>query len=420
MNKFLFTNCSIVDATHHSPRVNMNVLVNNGIIEQISAHPIVASDAENINLNGKTLMPGLIDAHVHITAIEFDLANEAVAASEVSVQAARFLEEMLQRGFTSVRDAGGADMGLANAVNKGLIAGSRLFYCGKALSQTGGHGDFRSANIGSDLCSCSRSGSNISRIADGVTEVRKAVRDEVRKGATHIKIMSSGGVASSTDRITNLQYSREEISAIVEEAANAGIYVMAHAYLPQAISRCAELGVRTIEHGNLLDEDSAKKMAEYGVYLVPTLVTYEALYHFGKQNGISDEIMAKVDIVRSSGLNAIKIAHANGVKIGFGTDLLGVNGHLLESQEFKIRSEIETPFQILESATLINAEIINQTGKLGVVAIGAIADLLVVNGNPLTDITLLSNPNKYLDLIMKDGIIYKNQLACKPHNKYSN
>lgn len=410
MNKFLFTNCTIIDATDHNPRINMNVLINHGIIEEISNSPIVAPEAKVINLINKILMPGLIDAHVHVTAATFDLANEAIPTSEASIQAAKFLENMLQRGFTSVRDAGGADMGLANAVNNGLVAGPRLFYCGKALSQTGGHGDFRKANIGGDLCSCACSSSNISRVADGITEVRKAARDEIRKGATHIKIMSSGGVASPTDRITNLQYSSEEISAIVEEAANVGIYVMAHAYSPQAISRCVELGVRTIEHGNLLDDESAKKMALHGAYLVPTLVIYDALYNLGKQNGISADSMAKVDIVRSKGLEAIKIARANGVRVGFGTDLLGTTGHLLESQEFKIRSQIETPLQILESATLINAEILNQTGKLGIVAEGAFADLLVVNGNPLNDITLLSNPEQNIDMIMKNGIIYKNNL----------
>lgn len=399
-----------MDATNPTPRSNMNVLINHGIIETISSGAIAADDAQIINTHGQTLIPGLIDAHVHVTAAQFDLANDAIPTSEVSIQAAKFLENMLQRGFTSVRDAGGADLGLANAINNGLVAGPRLFYCGHALSQTGGHGDFRKANIGGNLCSCACAGSNISRIADGVSEVRKASRDEIRKGASQLKIMSSGGVASPTDRISNLQYSCEEIAAIVEEANNAGIYVMAHAYTPQAISRCVELGVRTIEHGNLLDEKSAQKMAQHNAYLVPTLVIYDALFNLGKSSGISEESMAKVNTVRSQGLNAIKIARANQVKVGFGTDLLGTNGHQLESQEFVIRSAIETPLEILESATLINAEIVNHSGKLGIIREGAYADLLLVNGNPLADITILANPEQNLTLIMKDGIIYKNIL----------
>ncbi len=410
MTKILLTGCTIVDATNPTPRSNMNVLINHGIIETISPHEIAASDAQIINTHGQTLIPGLIDAHVHVTAAQFDLANDAIPTSEVSIQAAKFLEHMLQRGFTSVRDAGGADLGLANAINNGLVAGPRLFYCGHALSQTGGHGDFRKANIGGDLCSCACAGSNISRIADGVPEVRKAARDEIRKGASQIKIMSSGGVASPTDRISNLQYSCEEIAAIVEEANNAGIYVMAHAYTPQAISRCVELGVRTIEHGNLLDEKSAQKMAQHNAYLVPTLVIYDALFNLGKSSGISEESMAKVNTVRSQGLNAIKIARANHVKVGFGTDLLGANGHQLESQEFVIRSAIETPLETLESVTLINAEIVNQPGKLGVIREGAYADLLLVKVNPLNDISVLANPEQNLTLIMKNGIIYKNIL----------
>ena len=409
MAKFILANCTIVDATKQQPDHGMNVLISDGLIKDISANLIIDVQAQTIDLKGKTLMPGLIDAHVHVTAAKLDLVNDDIPTSEVSVQAAKFLENMLQRGFTSVRDAGGADFGLANAINNGLITGPRLFYCGKALSQTGGHGDFRKANIGGDICSCACSGSNISRIADGITEVRKAARDEIRKGATQIKIMASGGVASLTDKITNLQYSREEIAAIVEEAQNAGIYVMAHAYSPQAISRCVELGVRTIEHGNLLDEYSAKQMAKYGAYLVPTLVTYDSLFKLGKTNGISADILAKLDIVRSGGLQAIQIARKNKVKVGFGTDLLGIDGHLSESLEFKIRATLETSQQILESVTLINAEILNQTGRLGVVAKGAYADLIVVNGSPLNDITLLADPDQNLDLVMKAGVIYKNR-----------
>jgi imidazolonepropionase-like amidohydrolase len=339
-----------------------------------------------------------------------DLANDWIPNSEISIQAARFMEDMLMRGFTSIRDAGGADMGLANAVNKGLIKGPRLFYSGKALSQTGGHGDFRKANIGGDLCSCACSGSSISLVADGIDEVRKAARNEIRKGASQIKIMSSGGVASPTDRVSNLQYSIEEMRAIVEEAHNAGIYVMAHAYTPEAISRCVEAGVRSIEHGNLLNESTAELMAKKGAYLVPTLVVYESLADLGPKLHYPPESLAKVKDVKEAGLEAIKIARSKGVKIGFGTDLLGTEGQTWQAKEFLIRSAVESPYDIIHSATLVNAEILNQVAKLGVIAPGAFADLLVVNGDPLKDIGLLAAQGEALDLIMKEGVIYKNRL----------
>jgi len=412
MSKVLFTNCHIVDATSVNVRKNMNLLVQDDVIAVISPEPIQQEGAQIIDVCGRFLMPGLIDNHVHVTAAKFDLANEWIPDSHISVQAAKFMENMLQRGFTSIRDTGGADFGLADAVDSGLIIGPRLFFGGKALSQTGGHGDFRQANIGGrDLCGCACSGSSVSRIADGVTEIRKAVREEIRRGAHHIKIMVSGGAVSPTDRISNLQYSFEEISAAVEEARNAGIYVLAHCYTAEGISRCVALGVRTIEHGNLLNHEAAQNMAKYGAYLVPTLVIYDSLYLQGKENGISADSLSKVEQVRSAGLQSIRIARANRVKVGFGTDLLGMVGHTWQCKEFSIRAQIETPLEILGSATLVNAEILNQEDKLGVVAEGAYADLLVVTHNPLEDITVLSDPAAHLDLVMKAGVIYKNRLA---------
>jgi imidazolonepropionase-like amidohydrolase len=411
MTSYLFENCSLVDANSRDARQGFSVLVEANLIKEVSANKIHAPGAKVYDLNGKTLMPGLIDAHVHVTAAIIDLANEKIPDSEISVQAARFMEDMLMRGFTSVRDAGGADMGLANAVKKGLIKGPRLFYCGKAISQTGGHGDFRQANVGGSLCSCACSGSSISLIADGIDEVRKAVRNEIRKGASHIKIMSSGGVASPTDRVTNLQYSVEELKAIVEEAHNAGIYVMAHAYTHESIVRCVEAGVRSIEHGNLLNEKTAELMAEKGAYLVPTLVVYESLADLGPKLHYPSESLAKVKDVKTAGLQAIKTAREKGVKIGFGTDLLGVEGQTWQAKEFVIRSEVESPYEIISSATIINAEILNQVAKLGIIAPGAFADLLIIEGNPLKDISLLAGQGEALALIMKDGVIYKDRLS---------
>lgn len=413
MKKILFKNATIIDAKSPSPRLNTNVLINGEYIEHIFMGNHNIKNVTEIDLNGKILMPGLIDAHVHVNAIKMNVANEDIPISECSIQAAKFLEMMLMRGFTSVRDAGGADFGLVNAIRSGLIKGPRLFHSGKALSQTGGHGDFRKANIGNDICSCACSGSHISRIANGITEVRIAVRDEIRKGATQIKIMGSGGVASPTDRITNLQYSREEIAAIVEEATNAGIYVMAHVYTPEAIRRCTELGVRTIEHGHLIDDDTAKLIAKHNAFLVPTLIVCESLYKTGAANGIDANTLEKLEKVRHAGLIAIKIARENKVKVGFGTDLLGAEAHLLENEEFRLRAQVETPLETIESVTLINAEILNHTGKLGEISDGAYADIIVLNKNPIHDINALVNHEQHLELVMKAGKIYKNKLASE-------
>lgn len=405
----LLKNAVIIDATDQQPRNGYSIYIADGKIQEIGIDLPSRLGLKEIDLAGRTVMPGLIDAHVHVTAIDINLANTHYAESEVAIQAEKFLEAMLQRGFTSVRDAGGADWGLAEAVNKGLIKGSRLFFSGKALSPTGGHGDFRSKTAAFEPCGCCCPGSYLSRIADGVGPIRAAARDELRKGATQIKIMASGGVASPTDKITDRQYSKEEIRAVVEEAGDRDTYVMAHAYTPHAIERCVQCGVRTIEHGNLINENVAKLMAKEGVYLVPTLVTYKALTEIGKRLGFPEESMQKLSAVREQGLEALKIARKAGVKIGFGTDLLGVEGQTMQLQEFVIRNAVESPREILTSATLINAEILQMQGKLGVIAPGAYADLLILQGNPFEDLSLLRED--CYEMILKEGVIYKNQLA---------
>ncbi len=414
-NKIAISNICLLDIPGRSLRKGYHILIQNGLIQEVSSSPFSLKDLSKIDGKGLTLMPGLIDAHVHVTAPKLDLHNDDIPESEIAIQAGIFLEQMLQRGFTSVRDAGGADFGLAHAVETGLIKGPRLFYSGKALSQTGGHGDFRKPNHGGGCCSvpcgCVLSGSSISRIADGVTEVRKAARDELRKGATQLKIMASGGVASPTDRISNLQYSEEEIKAIVEEASNFSTYVLAHAYTPAAISRCVKLGVRCIEHGNLLDEETAALMVRHGTFLVPTLVIYECLYELGPELGLPIESLQKLDTVRKQGLQAIKIARSQGVKIGFGTDLLGAEGNLWQMREFSLRSQVETPFEILESATMVNGELVMGKNKLGIIAPNAIADLLLIQGNPGEDISLLVNQPDRVKLIMKGGQVMKNTIV---------
>jgi imidazolonepropionase-like amidohydrolase len=352
-------------------------------------------------------MPGLIDAHVHAVAVDSVLARLAEQPLTLTaLQASRVLEAMLQRGFTTVRDAGGADGGLAEAVEQGLIRGPRVFPSGQALSQTGGHGDLRPRTRSVVSCACCEYGAGLARIADGVSECRRAARDELRKGATQIKIMASGGVASPYDPIRNLQYSDEEMSAIVEEARSWHTYVLAHAYTPEAIRRAIDNGVRSIEHANLIDRATADHVAAADGFVVPTLVTYDSLHRFGRELGFSEISLGKLAEVREAGLKSLEILQAAGVQIGYGTDLLGPM-HRYQSREFVIRAEAMAPIDIIRSATTVNAALLNRTGELGVVAPTARADLLVVDGDPLADISLLDGQGEHLSAIMKDGVFFK-------------
>jgi imidazolonepropionase-like amidohydrolase len=407
MPAIIFTNCAVLDGTRNERRENHHVLVEGDRIREVSDRPLAGVAAATIDLKGRTLMPGLIDAHVHVLAVDAALARLSDRpVTLLTLQAAKVLERMLQRGFTTVRDAAGADGGLAEAVEEGLVRGPRIFPSGMALSQTGGHGDTRPRTQSVVACACCEGGINLSRIADGVAECRRAARDELRKGATQIKILASGGVASPYDPIWNLQYSEAEVRAIVEEAGAWRTYVMAHAYSPEAIRRSVDFGVRSIEHGNLIDRATAEHVANADAFVVPTLVTYDALHRHGRELGFPEVSMAKLGEVREAGLQSLQILRKAGVKIGFGTDLLGPM-HRYQSREFVIRAEAMSPFDIIRSATTVNADLLNRAGELGVVAPGARADLIVVDGNPLADLSLLDGQGEHIDHIMKDGVFYK-------------
>jgi imidazolonepropionase-like amidohydrolase len=410
MTTTLFTNSALLEASESQLRRNVAVLVEDGLIREVSDHPIKIPADIVIDVGGRTLMPGLIDAHVHAVAIMANLgALPSIPMSIVTLEARDLLEAMLRRGFTTVRDAGGADFGLAEACERGLIAGPRLFISGRALSQTGGHGDLRARTSGLDTCACCQIGASLGVIADGVSEVRRAARDELRRGATQIKIMASGGVASPSDPVWTLQYSEEEIRAIVEEARAWRTYVMAHAYTPDAIRRSITFGVRSIEHGNLIDAETARHVVAHNAFVVPTLVTYEALERDGRSLGLPEVSIAKIKDVREAGLGSLEHCRNANVKLGFGTDLLGPM-QVHQSREFSIRAEVLSPLEVIRSATLTNAELLQMEGKLGVVAPGAYADLLVVDGNPLDDLSLLEHQGAHLKVIMKSGKLFKNEL----------
>ena len=407
MNPILFRNAALYDPARPELLPGMNVLVEGDRIREVSDRPITCASADVVDLKGRTLMPGLIDCHVHVLASAYNLGAVAKLANVLAtLRAVPILEGMLMRGFTTVRDAGGADANLVQAVETGLVRGPRIFPSGRALSQTGGHGDSRPRSDTIDTCACGQKVGAIARVVDGVDACRLAVREEIQKGATQIKIMASGGVASPNDPIHYLGYSLDEIRAIVEEASNSDTYVMAHAYTGKAVKRAVECGVRTIEHGNLVDAPAAQAMAERGAIAVPTLITYEALANEGAQLGLPPESVAKIETARRGGLNSLEVFRAAGVPMAFGTDLLG-ESHRLQSEEFRIRADVLGAHETIRSATLVAAQVLRREGQLGVVAAGALADLIVVDGDPLKDIARLLGQGDHLAAIMKDGQFVK-------------
>ena len=343
---------------------------------------LAATECPTVDCEEGYVIPGLIDCHVHVTAFTGNFAElERTSPSYVTARAMAELKATLRRGFTTIRDAGGADHGLARALEEGVIEGPRLLFCGKALSQTGGHGDMRSPGDFAKAFDCTCAG--LGRVCDGDAEVRRATRDEIRKGATHIKVMAGGGVASPTDRITSTQFSLGELKAIVEEADAANIHVMAHAYTPRAIINSVKAGIKSIEHGNLLDMEAAQFMADKGTYLVPTLATYDALAKEGVLNGLSKEMISKVDDVLEAGKRAIAIAQDAGVMICYGADLLADMRKYQLSGLGILEQSGMSPLHVLQSATISAARLIDLEKEIGTIEEGKVADMIVLKENPL-------------------------------------
>jgi imidazolonepropionase-like amidohydrolase len=405
----VFTNAAVLDVAAGQLLRNQSVLVQDDRITHVGTDAPTPDSAHMVDLHGNTLMPGLIDCHVHVSAATADLAQLADwSPMYLAAQAARIMRAMLQRGFTTVRDVGGADFGLARAVAEGLIDGPRLIYGGHALSQTGGHGDSRP--MGRSALEPGYSYNNLTAVCDGVDAVRQAVREEIKRGAAHIKLMLSGGVASPTDRVDSTQFSVEEIRAAVEEAEAANIYVLGHAYTARAVNRALQCGVRSIEHGNLMDESSLPLFLEHQAFYVPTLVTYSALAERGREFGLPEHSHRKVFDVLDAGLHALERAHQAGVQIAYGTDLLG-GMHVDQPREFEIRAQVQPAADILRSATLVGAKLMRMEGQIGVIAPGAFADLLVIDGDPLADVNVLARPVEHVLMVMKAGRVYRDRLS---------
>jgi len=402
----LLTNARIVDGTAPERGDPVQVLIENDRIREVGKS-IAPGKAKVIDLAGRTLMPGLIDAHVHVVACLADLGRNAMLPDAVTtVRAFKLMREMLLRGFTTVRDVGGADHGLVAAAADGYLPAPRLVISGKALSQTGGHCDFRGRYDDRTVEQTSFRLGQLGRICDGITEVRRAAREEIKGGADFIKIMANGGVASPTDPIHFLGFSREEIIAIVEEAQNAGTYVSAHLYTDAAIRRAVECGVHSLEHCNLIKPETAKLAAKAGAVAVPTLVTYDKLSSEGAKLGLPATSVAKVDDVRLAGLESLDIMRKAGLAMAYGSDLLG-EMHRHQSEEFVIRGKVLPAHEVIGSATHVAARLLRQEGKIGVIAADAYADLIVVDGDPLKDLALLTRQGKHMPLIMKGGEFIK-------------
>jgi imidazolonepropionase-like amidohydrolase len=415
MNTLILRNARVFDGSNADCPEGMSLRIEGDRIVEVSSQPITVPDARVIDVGGRTLMPGLIDAHVHAFASDVTIGRvEALGEAYRTAHAVRMLGHALSCGFTTVRDIGGGNYSLYRALADGLITGPRYFYSGKALSMTGGHGDFRALDERpryASVCACAGVllANSLAVVADGVDECLKAVREELRQGAHCIKIMGSGGVASPTDPIWMNQFREDEIRAIVGECLERRSYVSAHCHPASAVRRSVAFGVRTIEHGTLIDDETARYVAEQGAYIVPTMVTIFALAESGRQLGFPPASQEKMDFAFKSALSGMDAMRRAGVKVCFGTDLLG-STYTQQCREFTIRSEVFTPLEILRQATSVTAEMMMMQGQIGCVAPSAYADLIVVDGDPLKDISLLAGDGRHLRAIVRGGAVITNQL----------
>jgi imidazolonepropionase-like amidohydrolase len=418
----LFENVRIFDGRSAALSGPASVLVRGSKIVRVSLSPIAVEDragATVINGAGRTLMPGLIDAHAHPSQDTMPLARALGADyGYIMLWSGRAATQQLMRGFTSVRDAGGSSFALKRAIDEGIVPGPRIWPSGAGISQTGGHGDFGAPTdvprpSGGSLSYIERS--NFTVIADGVDAVRQRVREQLRLGASQIKLMAGGGVASDFDPLDVSQYSEDELRAAVEAADAWNTYVTVHAYTPKAIRMAISAGVKCIEHGQLIDEPTAKLLAEKGVWLSlqPFLDDEDAIpFPEGSSNRAKQlEMVAGTD-------NAYALARKYKLKTAWGTDTL-FDEKLAKRQGAQLAKMTRwySPAEVLRIATSVNAELLALSGprnpypgKLGVVEEDALADLLLVNGDPLANIKLIEDPDNNFLVIMKDGTLVKNSV----------
>jgi len=408
----LFVNANLVLDGFPSRQGPFDVLVKGRLIHAVSPRSLDRGGATTIDVAGRTLMPGLIDAHCHITGLSLSPKNITYPAAEIATAAASYLRNSLMDGFTTIREAGGADYSIAHLLAQGTIIGPRLFYSGRALTQTGGGADFRTPVEVNDPCGHVSPFSVMSVIADGVDEVRRAAREELRRGAAQIKLFASGGVVFPSDSHATLyEFSAAELEAAVEEARARGTYVMAHVYTDEGVRRCLRAGVRSIEHANFVSKDTVAMMAEHDVYFDPTFISLVQRIESAGDTHLPAPIVANLQRTVARGQQVYEWAKECGVPTVLGTDLWGPEAQKSQLREFELRAGLDSPARVIRSATATGAELLMQKGTLGVVAPGAYADLLVVDGDPLADLRVMTDPKRNLKLVMKDGVIYKNELA---------
>jgi imidazolonepropionase-like amidohydrolase len=410
MPETVFWNATLIDGSGRDPRPAMAVVVEDERIARVAPSDAVTPprDAELIDCQGLCLLPGLTDAHVHLGIVTTDLGGARTPGAVLALRIARVIEETLDAGFTTVRDAGGIDGGWAYAVQSGLLRGPRILPSGAALSQTGGHGDQRPRFSDEPPPRPVPGLFQFSELCDGPDAVRRAAREQLRRGATQIKVMASGGAMSPTDEIEHSQFTVEELAAAVREAESAGTYVLAHAYAPRAIGNALEAGVRSIEHGNLLDEATAASIKSRGAWLVPTLVTYELIDRHGPSQGVPESNLRKIRLAKERGEQAVRIAQEAGVPIGSGSDLLAAM-QPFKTTELVLKARVLGNMGALLSATAANARLFGLEDRIGTVEEGKQADLILVDGNPVDDITVLE-PAANVKLVMKAGRVLKRLL----------
>ncbi|OGL13819.1 MAG: hypothetical protein A3F92_03610 [Candidatus Rokubacteria bacterium RIFCSPLOWO2_12_FULL_71_22] len=411
MSLTVFTNAFLIDCTGADPREGAAVVVEDDRIKDVLPGGTVGAlpgPVTTLDCKGATLMPGLTDAHVHICAVTENITDQHryYPPSYIAARAMRRAEECLLQGFTTVRDAGGADYGFRLALEEGHFPGPRLLVSGHYVSQTGGHGDKRRRAEWIPPLDCCIG--MIGSIADGEAEVRKAVREQLRRDVDQIKIMASGGAMSPSDELDTTQFTVAEMRAAVEEAQAVGKYVLSHAYSDSAVRNAVAAGVRSIEHGNLIREAAAQAIKDAGAFLVPTMVTYEAIYREGKRYGIGDHQVQKIDLARQQSVQGLTYAYRAGCKIGSGSDLLG-DMMTQRAVELELKGQVMTPMEVLLSATKVNAELFRMQDRIGTVEPGKYADLLVVAGNPLKSLRVFQVQDN-LRLIMKGGRVFKRTL----------
>ena len=412
MSDILFKNAQVVFEGRDEREPSVNILVRSDRIAAVTKDSIDPADAIVIDVGGRTLMPGLIDAHAHITGLSLSPKNLAYPPADVAFAAATYLRNSLMAGFTTIREAGGADYAIAHLLKTGAIVGPRLFYSGKALTQTGGGADFRTPIETTDPCGHASPFSVMSVIVDGVDKVREAAREELRKGASQLKVFVSGGVVFPAEgHPTRYEFSEAELAAAVEEAAARSTYVMAHVYSDEGVRRCLKAGVRSIEHGNFASQETIALIAQSGAFLDMTFISLVQRIESASESHLSEAIVENIKRTVERGKQVYKWAKQMNAPIAFGTDLWGPEAQKSQLREFEVRQELDTAANVIRSATTVNAELLMQKGLLGTISAGAYADILVVEGDPLADLSVLLQPEKNLKLIMKGGAIVKNELG---------